>query len=707
MSDRKDGQQNSNGGFSLDDILNEFSSRRRGRAAAPPDADAGGKVVPFPGARRMPEEPEEPEGPEEDGEELPGEEESGADDKVVPFPEKKGGANPLSDLLRTLSQKADDYADHMFEEEERLSSDETRRMERLIPGVDREESPRRERRPRREDAPAPDLSPQELSRQYAKGLGSLHVRGWLVVLLFLPALYLVLEPMLPLPPIPNPYAPDRALLTLPVKIWLSAGFLLTAMALSADVLAQSLVRLARLRLGMDTLLFLSCAATLGDALTMQRLLPRAQLPCCAVNILALAVAMRGEYHRRLGLRLACRTAAAASEPYLVTLDEEKWNGRDAYAKWSGEPGGFGSRIQADDGAQRVFRIVCPLLLLACATMSLQSSVGRGEGNRLWWCLSSTLTAACALSAPILFARPFHRLSRRLSASGSALAGWPGAAEARQGSSILLTDLDLFPPGSVSVSGIKVFGSWPAERVVGYTATLIHASGCGLDQMFHALLRSQGAVYRKAEEFACYEGGGMSAVIRSDRVLVGSAAFMNLMEVALPPGLSVKNAVFCAINGELAGIFALNYTLPDLVYPSVSALLQERISPVLATRDFNLIPSMLQQRFRLPADRMDYPPVERRRELSDPDQFHSGRLAAVLCREGLYPFAEAVAGARRLGKAVRLGAWLACAGAAIGVLLACYLTSAGAFASLSPFNLLIYTVLWLVPSWFITGWVDQY
>ncbi len=123
--------------------------------------------------------------------------------------------------------------------------------------------------------------------------------------------------------------------------------------------------------------------------------------------------------------------------------------------------------------------------------------------------------------------------------------------------------------------------------------------------------------RNADHLHCYEGGGLSANIRGDQVLVGSAAFMNLMEVSLPVGLNVKNAVFCAIDGELAGIFALSYTLPDTVFPSIEELMREKVGPVLATRDFNLIPAMLKQRFKLAADKMDFPPVERRRELSDP------------------------------------------------------------------------------------------
>ena len=86
------------------------------------------------------------------------------------------------------------------------------------------------------------------------------------------------------------------------------------------------------------------------------------------------------------------------------------------------------------------------------------------------------------------------------------------------------------------------------------------------------------------------------------MLVGSAAFMSLMDISPAPGAErEKIAVFCAIDGRLAGIFALNYTLPDTVFPAVEELLLEKVGPVLATRDFNLIPAMLRQRFKLPVD----------------------------------------------------------------------------------------------------------
>ena len=91
-----------------------------------------------------------------------------------------------------------------------------------------------------------------------------------------------------------------------------------------------------------------------------------------------------------------------------------------------------------------------LLLLSCPLFSLIASVGRGAPERLVWCLSATTASAACLSGMLLFGRPFRVLSRRLSSSGAALGGWPGVA--RQGSAILLTDADLFPPGSVSLNG---------------------------------------------------------------------------------------------------------------------------------------------------------------------------------------------------------------------------------------------------------------
>ena len=234
----------------------------------------------------------------------------------------------------------------------------------------------------------------------------------LVFLLLLPALYLTLG-LFPYP----------AVLTPELRVLALAGIQGAAMLLGLDVLMRGLFRLLRLELGMDTLLVFAAAATLADALTMYRLDPRdGQMPYCAAIVLGIFFLLRGARRKRRGLRMACRTAASAAQPYLVTLDEGKWNGWDTYAKWSGEPIGFGRQMQAADGAERIFHRVCPLLFIACPLLSVVASIGRGAPERLLWCLSAMLTACASLSGALCFALPWLSLTQRLSKSGAAIAG---------------------------------------------------------------------------------------------------------------------------------------------------------------------------------------------------------------------------------------------------------------------------------------------
>jgi hypothetical protein len=663
--------------FSLEEILAEYSSET--------DEETGDRI-PIP--VKPPEEPEDA---------LDGQSE-----KVIRFPSgpQDAESSPLADGLRKLREAEDEYAGRMFEEEAR--DPEELLAEELIPGTDEEQAPvlRRERRPCRAPERAPDLPPDELSRRLGDGLGSLKLRSVLVFLLSFLLLAVAALSSLGIS------LPADVLNSLSLQVYLSAGLLVLSMALGADLLGRGLFGLVSGRPGAESLIAVSCAVTLADSLTMLRLGGRGSLPYCCAASLSLGFALAGTYLKRNGLRLSCRTAAAAAEPYLVTLDEGKWNGRNTYAKASAPIHGFGSQIQGEDGAERIFRRAVPLLLLASFLCSVISALGTRQPEHLLWCLSAMTTACASFSALLCFGLPMSILSVRLAKSGAALAGWEGACRAERNNGILLTDTDLFPPGSVSLNGIKIFGDFPVEKVIAVTAALIHASGSGLDKTFHDLLRSQGLTNRRISGVSSYEGG-LQAELHGEQILVGTASFMSLMKVLLPQGLGVKNAVFCAVDGELAGIFALNYTLQNAVSPSLTALIRNKIRPVLATRDFNLIPSMLFQRFKLPTDKMEFPVAERRLELSDLQQEHSGVITAVLCREGLGPYSEAVVGARRLRQATLLSAGLSAAGCTAGLLLTFYLTFVSAYYSLSPLNLTVFQFLWAVPTLLISGWVDRY
>ena len=207
------------GPFTLDDILAEYGVKRepepeavprRIESRSQPQRTEKDNVVLFPGARSAPvpeppqeaeeenvREPEEDTEPEsgEDAEDQEGEDEE-PNDRVVEFPEEE---SVLSAFLKDVTRKADHYADHMFQESEEMDQEEIHRLEKLIPGTDVEEDepeelPGRFRRPRRPEPPPPDTAPQELARQYGKGLKVMRLRVILVFLLAAAALFQLAVP---------------------------------------------------------------------------------------------------------------------------------------------------------------------------------------------------------------------------------------------------------------------------------------------------------------------------------------------------------------------------------------------------------------------------------------------------------------------------------------------------------------------------------
>lgn len=692
MSDRKDQQNNR---YSVDDILAEFGS---GKYREEPS-----KVVEFPPREEsFNEEPPilRPAPKKEPAKEEPAK--RAPMDEIVPETVGRGLAARLSTLLR----RADHYADHMYDQAE--PDEATRKAERYMPGTDREEIPVRQPKAGKKERAShripPDTAPSALTARYRKGLAGKRVRVWLSLLFAVLTAAMSLE--FPF------FRWEEILAYLPLPLSLEAvrmallGVLLLASGLLAvEIPVRGILQLVKLRPRAESLLALSWLFALADTVTLIFVPLHPAFPCAAPAAFGVAFALWGDLAHRRGDLLSAKTAVQARSPYTVTLDEGKWSGRPAYSKWSGSAVGFGSQLQMEDCTGRAYRIAAPLLLLGCLLAAVMASFGRDEPRRFIWAASCCFTATSTWTVLLAYGLPYRKLASRLARQGAALAGWPGISRCRP-AGILTTDVDLFPPGSVKVAQVQVYGGVATEKAVAYTATLLRAFPCGLTRPFHDLLKAQGAFYREVSGLVHHEGG-LSGVIRNQEVLVGNASFMHMTDVVLPQGVNIKNAIFCAINGHLAAMFPLQYSMSGAVNPSLSALMRENVSPILVTRDFNLIPSLLGQKFKLPVDRMEFPPVERRRELSEPEQEHHSTPVALLCREGLSVYSEAVAGAVRLRSTVRRSLTLTLIHAVVGLLLTFYLTYVGAFASLTPVNFLLFMVLWLIPELLLANWTNQY
>ena len=240
---------------------------------------------------------------------------------------------------------------------------------------------------------------------------------------------LVLALLTLLPPC-SPHSPWSVLegggtVSLPILLLLLTALLLAVGLLCHEIPAAGLKQLVSLHPGAQSVTLLAWLFTLLDGVTAGRLEPRYScLPCAAITAFGLVFSLWGRACPPSGRPPLRETASHVRSPYVVSLDENKWNGRPAFTKWSGSSVGFGSQLQMDDGVRQAYRIAAPLLILGGLLCALLASIGRGAPWRFPRAASTCLTAAAAWSSLLAYALPYRKLTVRLGKVGAALAGWP-------------------------------------------------------------------------------------------------------------------------------------------------------------------------------------------------------------------------------------------------------------------------------------------
>ena len=489
---------------------------------------------------------------------------------------------------------------------------------------------------------------------------------------------------------------DRAIVRCGV---LAALLVLTALCCS-DVWKEVTARLYKRQVGCEMAAALSVLVSLADSAYGCVTGKCDALPLCAVAAVLTWLCQYGllleTRARRTGFHLA---NLGGTPPYVVAQTSA------GVCKQKGLIEGFYHTTYGHDPARAWQSILVPLLLSVATVLSSVVCLSKKDMDHFLWVWSAMLSASLPLSLPLTLTLPWDNLSQRLNKSGSAVAGYQGARMVSRSRRMVLTDNDIFPPGTVGLNGLKVFGE-EISKVSSYAATVAAAADSQLSPLFDQLLASEGGVHLPLEDLHFYEEGGVGGTIRGETVTMGSAYFMKKSRVALPHDLKLKTGVFLAVDGTLIAIFAIKYQPSRNVEWALRALRRNRMEPVLAVRGGNITPSLLKRKFNLDCKPV-YPDVSTRLALSDACRARGEHSHAIIYREGLMPFAETVIGSRRLVHTVKLTTILAYVGGVCGLLLSYYLTNVGAFDALSPLYMLAFLALWLLPTWLLSGLVKHY
>jgi hypothetical protein len=300
-------------------------------------------------------------------------------------------------------------------------------------------------------------------------------------------------------------------------------------------------------------------------------------------------------------------------------------------------------------------------------------------------------------------RPLAILEKRLHKLGTVLCGWQGVKALPRQAVFPLTDTDLFPQGAVKLNGTKFYGDRTPDQVVAYATSLMGHGGSALTGLFRDLLQSRGGRIHAVDEPHAYNGG-LAGHIGDDHVLVGTLEFMQEMGVEMGSGTRVEQAVYCAIDSELCGVFAVTYQRSRASSAALRSLCGCRgLDPVVLSRDFMVGEGFLRSRFGISTRRMSFPDDQAREELLQREASEEDPVIALTIKEGLAPRAFAVTGARTLKSAMKAGVAIHMVGGILGLLIMAALAWVGGTDWLTPVNVLLYQLIWLIPGLLVTEW----
>jgi len=448
-----------------------------------------------------------------------------------------------------------------------------------------------------------------------------------------------------------------------------------------------------------TLAALGGLVTLLDAATMLLFPERFDVePLTAVSAVALTLALWGEYWHAGALRESFRLVALGDPSYVVDL-----TGHGA-VKQRGKANGFYHRCVKEEASERWETLLLPVVLVASFVFAALATFGLHRQDSFIWCWSAILTAGSALALPCVYSLPYYRLAKRLGKSGCAVAGLYGAWQLSFSKEMLVDDTDLFPAGTIRMKDIKII-SEDKRKVASYAGSLAMAYGSGWGDLFLRFFNDAGGRRENLDHYHVHAEGGVSASIRGETAILGTATLLRRLSVHLPKSVEWKDGLYLAIDGELVAIFCLVYKPADSVRWALGSMRRNAITPLLATRDPNITNRFLKNTFGLDggAHLLD---LNERLNLSQLRHVGEARPNALLYREGLAPYFEAVAGSKRLCRAARWSTIISLFGSMAGTLLTFYLTFMGSVRVLSPVQLLVFLGLWLLPVLVLSHNVDK-
>ncbi len=491
-----------------------------------------------------------------------------------------------------------------------------------------------------------------------------------------------------------PYIPDLLTLIQPYEPLILLACQGLSILFAIEILVSGIYKCIMLAPNLDTVLAVhsavTCAYNIQSVLTQNY----TYTPYTAISCFVLMMAIRGKRMKLIIHKRNYTAAALSATPVAVKISNAKGGYIASKAPLKND---ISCRNIAQMSlGESVSSIFVPFMLTLPAILAVLSCRAKGDFSSFLLDYSALTSVSLPFGFITASSRMEYKLSKKLFASGSAFVDNSKLRKINQVKSAIISDSDVFPAGSVEITGMKVLGNNSIDTVISYATAIFEQVGGGAHKAFYDIGKSRYVNFRKAKNLHFYESGGISAVIGSDNILLGNASFLMRMGVNLTHGINIKNNIFLSVNSTVSAVFTVQFHEAPNTFNAFRIFRRNKIKPVLAALDFQINPMLVERTFDLSPNFIIYPDIDERIILSGSSYAEEEEPVALLSRDNMHSFAEIIAYGKALYKTARFNVIFSALCLAFGLGLVYFLVSKNEFLVISPYNAFLYLLLWYIP-----------
>ncbi len=338
------------------------------------------------------------------------------------------------------------------------------------------------------------------------------------------------------------------------------------------------------------------------------------------------------------------------------------------------------------------------LILCIVTILTTSSINAGLSA-----LAASAVATCIATSMVGLNLPFGKFTKKVKRAGAMVSCYQGIEEFADVTSVMLSDTDLFPKGTVTIGGIKAFDSENLEESVVAATAMINQVGGTLADVFGQVITDSGVELPKIENLTLENNNGVSAMVNDQHILVGNRDILITHNITPPEREDIvkyleggKKPLFIAVDGKLKAMIVVQYKADKRRKVELNKLKDNEVSLIVYSMDPNLTNSFVSKLFGVGESRVNVVHGQLASDCIKDEDKEITRADALVATKGrpesLLSVVNNCIKQKKLTKVIVMTQLL---GALLGFIIVVLVTLGSAGSGISAVSLLFFEILWTV------------